>query len=218
MKKVIYTTMNELQQRTPTIMDFNSYAEYAVLLPLICQHDDVFVLFEVRSFQLRRQPGEICFPGGKMDACDQNPQETAIRETCEELGIKKEHITHVVPLDYVFSPFGMVIYPFVAFVNNAHMQINKKEVEDVFTVPLSFFIETKPQIYRVQFEPKPEDDFPFDDIPGGRQYNWRPRQIEEYFYYYEDKVIWGLTAKIAHHFARLIQKGKGESTCRDLLI
>lgn len=140
MKKAIYTTMNELQQRTPTIMDFNSYAKYAVLLPLICQHDDVFVLFEVRSFQLRRQPGEICFPGGKMDACDQNPQETAIRETCEELGIKKEHITHVVPLDYVLSPFGMVIYPFVAFVNNAHMQINKKEVEDVFTVPLSFLL------------------------------------------------------------------------------
>ncbi|MCQ5365953.1 CoA pyrophosphatase, partial [Anoxybacillus salavatliensis] len=129
MEKMIYTAMDALRQRTPTIMDFDKFATYAVLLPLIRQHDDVFVLFEVRSFQLRRQPGEICFPGGKMDPCDQNPQETAIRETCEELGIETEHITHVVPLDYVISPFGMVIYPFVAFVNNAHMQINKKEVE-----------------------------------------------------------------------------------------
>ncbi|MBA2878143.1 CoA pyrophosphatase [Anoxybacillus ayderensis] len=210
MKKKIYTVMDELRRRTPTIMDFDKFATYAVLLPLIRQHDDTFVLFEVRSFQLRRQPGEICFPGGKMDACDQSPQETAIRETCEELGIEREHITHVVPLDYMLSPFGMVIYPFVAFVDIEQMQINEKEVEDVFTVPLSFFIETKPQIYRVQFEPKPEDDFPFDDIPGGRQYNWRPRQIEEYFYYYKDKVIWGLTAKIVYHFARLIEQMRGE--------
>ncbi|MED0685472.1 CoA pyrophosphatase [Anoxybacillus ayderensis] len=210
MKKKIYTVMDELRRRTPTIMDFDKFATYAVLLPLIRQHDDTFVLFEVRSFQLRRQPGEICFPGGKMDACDQSPQETAIRETCEELGIEREHITHVVPLDYMLSPFGMVIYPFVAFVDIEQMQINEKEVEDVFTVPLSFFIETKPEIYRVQFEPKPEDDFPFDDIPGGRQYNWRPRQIEEYFYYYKDKVIWGLTAKIVYHFARLIEQMRGE--------
>ncbi|MCL6617155.1 MAG: CoA pyrophosphatase [Anoxybacillus ayderensis] len=202
--------MYELRRRTPTIMDFDKYATYAVLLPLIRQHDDTFVLFEVRSFQLRRQPGEICFPGGKMDACDQSPKETAVRETCEELGIKREHITHVVPLDYMLSPFGMVIYPFVAFVDIEQMQINEKEVEDVFTVPLSFFIETKPQIYRVQFEPKPEDDFPFDDIPGGRQYNWRPRQIEEHFYYYKDKVIWGLTAKIVYHFVRLIEQMRGE--------
>ena len=210
MRKTIDTVVKKLQKRTPTIMDFDKFAQYAVLLPLIQKDDEMFVLFEVRSLQLRRQPGEICFPGGKMDLCDQSPRETAIRKTCEELGIEREHITHIVPLDYMFSPFGMVTYPFVAFVDIAHMQINEKEVEDVFTVPLTFFVETKPRIYRVQFEPKPEDDFPFDDIPGGRKYNWRLRHMEEHFYYYKDKVIWGLTAKIAHHFARLIQKEKGE--------
>lgn len=210
MRKTIDTVVKKLQKRTPTIMDFDKFAQYAVLLPLIQQDDEMFVLFEVRSLQLRRQPGEICFPGGKMDLCDQSPRETAIRETCEELGIEREHITHIVPLDYMFSPFGMVIYPFVAFVDIANMQINEKEVEDVFTVPLTFFVETNPQIYRVQFEPKPEDDFPFDDIPGGREYNWRPRHMEEHFYYYKDKVIWGLTAKIVYHFTQLIQKEKGE--------
>ncbi|MBB6176280.1 8-oxo-dGTP pyrophosphatase MutT (NUDIX family) [Anoxybacillus tengchongensis] len=210
MNKMIATLINELQRRTPTIMDYDKFAQYAVLLPLIQQDDEVFVLFEVRSLQLRRQPGEICFPGGKMDSCDQSPRETAIRETCEELGIEKEHITHIVPLDYIFSPFGMVIYPFVGFANITCMQINEKEVNDVFTVPLSFFLETKPKIYRVSFEPKPEEDFPFDDIPGGREYNWHPRHMEEHFYYYKDKVIWGLTAKIVYHFTQLIQKGKGE--------
>ncbi|WP_461200283.1 NUDIX hydrolase [Anoxybacillus sp. TBDG-1] len=210
MNKMIDTLINELQKRTPTIMDFDKFAQYAVLLPLIQQNDEVFVLFEIRSLQLRRQPGEICFPGGKMDSCDQSPRETAMRETCEELGIEKKHITHIVPLDYIFSPFGMVIYPFVGFANITCMQINEKEVKDVFTVPLSFFLETKPKIYRVSFEPKPEDDFPFDDIPGGREYNWRPRHMEEHFYYYKDKVIWGLTAKIVYHFTQLIQKEKGE--------
>ncbi|WP_297988565.1 CoA pyrophosphatase [Anoxybacillus sp.] len=210
MKKRLYTAMEKLQQRTPTIMDFDTFATYAVLLPLVRQNDDVFVLFEVRSFQLRRQPGEICFPGGKIDECDQNPSDAAVRETCEELGIQKESITHIVPLDYMLSPFGMVIYPFAAFVDTTCMKINEKEVAEVFTVPLSFFVETKPDIYHVQLEPKPEEHFPFEHIPGGRQYNWRPRQIEEHFYYYKDKVIWGLTAKIVHHFTRLIQTKEGE--------
>lgn len=210
MRKTIDTVVKKLQKRTPTIMDFDKFAQYAVLLPLIQKDDEMFVLFEVRSLQLRRQPGEICFPGGKMDLCDQSPRETAIRETCEELGIEREHITHIVPLDYMFSPFGMVIYPFAAFVDMTCMKINEKEVAEVFTVPLSFFVETKPDIYHVQLEPKPEEHFPFEHIPGGREYNWRPRQIEEYFYYYEDKVIWGLTAKIVYHFTQLIQKEKGE--------
>lgn len=143
MRKTIDTVVKKLQKRTPMIMDFDKFAQYAVLLPLIQKDDEMFVLFEVRSLQLRRQPGEICFPGGKMDLCDQSPRETAIRETCEELGIEREHITHIVPLDYMFSPFGMVIYPFVAFVDIVHMQINEKEVEDVFTVPLTFFVELK---------------------------------------------------------------------------
>ncbi len=64
-EKRLYTAMEKLQQRTPTIMDFDTFAQYAVLLPLVRQNDDIFVLFEVRSLHLRRQPGEICFPGGK---------------------------------------------------------------------------------------------------------------------------------------------------------
>ncbi|WP_312856082.1 NUDIX hydrolase [Anoxybacteroides tepidamans] len=198
--------IQKLQHRTPSPIGMNEFVKYAVLLPLIEKNDEIHILFEVRSFQLRRQPGEICFPGGKVDACDRNEQEAAIRETCEELGVEKSSISNVFPLDYLISPFGMIVYPFVASLSRSHLiKPNHEEVAEIFTVPLSFFQQTQPEVYHVHFQAQPEPNFPFDKIPDGKNYRWRPRQIEEYFYYYEDKVIWGLTAKIVHHFIDVIR-------------
>ena len=84
------------------------------------------------------------------------------------------------------------------------MNINKDEVEEVFTVPLSYLMNAKPEKYRVDFEVRPESDFPYELIQGGKDYDWRPRKLDEYFYFYEDRVIWGLTAKILTHFLSLI--------------
>ncbi|WP_369824153.1 CoA pyrophosphatase [Anoxybacillus sp. UARK-01] len=198
--------IQKLKQRTPSLLGIEQFAQFAILLPLIKKEKDTHLLFEVRSLQLRRQPGEICFPGGKVDHDDENEQAAAIRETCEELGIEKDAIHDVFPLDYIVSPFGMVLYPFVATLASPHLiKPNESEVDEIFTVPLSFFYETQPEIYHVQLQACPDANFPFDKIPGGKNYRWRPRQIDEYFYYYEDKVIWGLTAKIVHHFIELLR-------------
>jgi coenzyme A diphosphatase NUDT7 len=196
----------KLRHRTPSFLGMSDWAKYAVLVPLVEKNGNYHMLFEVRSPQLRRQPGEICFPGGKIDAGDANEQEAAIRETCEELGVSRSAIRGIIPLDYIVSPFGMIIYPFAAILAEPDaIHPNRAEVADVFTVPLSFFQNTNPAIYHVHFQPQPEADFPFDQIPNGKQYRWRPRHIDEYFYYYEDKVIWGLTARIVHHFIQLLQ-------------
>jgi peroxisomal coenzyme A diphosphatase NUDT7 len=53
---------------------------------------------------------------------------------------------------------------------------------------------------------KPDKNFPLELIVGGEDYNWRTSKIDEYFYQYEDKVIWGLTAKILSHFIELIKE------------
>ncbi|WP_027410516.1 NUDIX hydrolase [Anoxybacteroides tepidamans] len=197
--------LKKLRHRTPSLLGMKQLTKFAVLLPLVEQNGELHILFEVRSSQLRRQPGEICFPGGKVDASDKNEQEAAIRETCEELGVDSTAIYNVFPLDYIVSPFGMVIYPFAARLADPHLiKPNRAEVAEVFIVPLSFFQETKPEIYHVHFQPQPDPDFPFDKIPNGKNYRWRPRQMDEYFYYYGDKVIWGLTARIVHHFIQLI--------------
>src|SRR3954466_3984821 len=93
----------KLKGHTPKILGSESFSKYAILLPLLQKEDGVHVLFEVRSLELRRQPGEICFPGGRIDTEDLDEKDAAIRETIEELGINKEHITGVYPLDYMIS-------------------------------------------------------------------------------------------------------------------
>ena len=66
--------------------------KYAVLLPLVKKEDGIHILFEERALTLNRQPGDICFPGGKVDFEDVNEEYTAIRETIEELGLKRDDI------------------------------------------------------------------------------------------------------------------------------
>ncbi|MFD3449633.1 NUDIX hydrolase [Microbacteriaceae bacterium 4G12] len=194
-----------LQNRTPTILGSEHFSKFAVLLPLIRKNNDIHILFEVRALTLRRQPGEICFPGGKVDESDSNEQYTAIRETSEELGIHESNITNIFPLDYIVSPFGTIIHPYVGVINNDdQIQLNTSEVAEIFTVPLSFFQEIEPKVYNMGFKVEPEEPFPYEAIIGGENYNWQIRKTREYFYYYEDKVIWGLTAKILHHFLELL--------------
>ncbi|GAE44688.1 hypothetical nudix hydrolase YeaB [Mesobacillus boroniphilus JCM 21738] len=46
-------------------MGHEKFIKFAVLLPLVEVNGDVHILFEVRSLKMRRQPGEVCFPGGR---------------------------------------------------------------------------------------------------------------------------------------------------------
>lgn len=193
--------------RKISMIGMDQFSKYAVLIPLVKKEGELSILFEVRSYQLRRQPGEICFPGGKIDELDDDAKHTAIRETTEELGLSIENIQNVYPIDFLVNPFGAIIYPYVGYITHPeNMKINEAEVAEIFTVPISFFQHTKPAIYDIHFQIKPEKDFPFHHIIGGTNYKWQPRKMKEYFYYYENKVIWGLTARILTHFLEIIRK------------
>lgn len=196
----------KLKNRKSSILGEENFKKYAVLLPLVEVEGETHILFEVRSMNLRSQPGDICFPGGKVDREDKNTAHTAIRETSEELGIFERDVTDVTPLDYMVSDFGRIIYPYIGRIKDIEKTIpNEAEVEEIFTVPLSYFLKTKPEKYKVNFEVMPEDNFPYDLIIGGENYNWRTHQLDELFFKYNGKVIWGLTAKILTHFVSLVQ-------------
>lgn len=198
---------NKLTEREVQILGIEEFAKFAVLLPLVVKNNEPHILFEVRSRQLRRQPGEICFPGGKKEPHDKNAMETAVRETSEELGIPASNIKNVVPLDYLVTPYGRIIYPFAGMiVDEEKINPNPAEVEEVFFVPLSYLEQTEPEIYQVHCKMVPEKNFPFHHIVGGENYQWGVRSIKEHFYYYEDKVIWGLTARILAHFLELLRR------------
>lgn len=197
---------NLLQNREPEILGSHQFSNYAVLLPIIERDDGLYILFEVRALELRRQPGEICFPGGKVDLSDKNQKYTAIRETSEELGVAESDIVNVSPLDFMVNPFGTIIYPYVGFLKElTQINPNPAEVAEVFAVPLSYLQKKGPEIYQINFKLEPEENFPFHQIIGGEKYNWQSRKMEEHFYYFEDKVIWGLTARILSHFLEIIK-------------
>lgn len=197
--------MTKFNGRKPTILDYDHLRKHAILLPLMEKDNETHILFEVRSMELRTQPGDICFPGGKIDQTDPDPQFCAIRETTEELGIVKTAIQDINPLDYIVSDNGRMIYPFTGIITDPEkINPNPSEVGEVFTVPLSYLQSTEPKKYKVYFNVEPEADFPFDLIVGGEHYNWRIPSKNELFYRYNGKVIWGLTAKVLHHFLTLL--------------
>src|SRR5699024_9524150 len=178
--------MQILQGRKPGILNSDKLKKAAVLLPLVEKDNETHILFEVRSIEMRSQPGDVCFPGGRIDKDDRDEQHSAIRETSEELGINEATIEDIIPLDYMVSDFGRIIYPFIGKLTPAEEIVpNRAEVEEVFTVPLSYFLQTEPERYKVNFQVTPEADFPYDLIYGGENYDWRTRPMEELFFQYD---------------------------------
>ena len=81
----------------------------AVLVPIIYKDGQEQVVFEVRSSKLGWQPGDVCFPGGRIDDGDDSALAAALRETNEELGVDPSHIHVWGPLDYMESPVNITI-------------------------------------------------------------------------------------------------------------
>ena len=195
--------INKIINHIPGDMNEIEKFRSAVCIPLIENADGSFdVLFEVRASFVHDQPKDICLPGGKLEN-EESPLDGAIRELCEELKIEKEQFKFLGPLD-VYHAESMVIYPFAGILSNYKNTFDDAEVEKIFRVPLNFFAETKPEIFKVNSKPEPDEDFPYERIQGGKNYKWRKRVTKQLFYQYEDYCIWGLTAKIMRSFVETI--------------
>lgn len=177
----------------------------AVFIPLIKQEEAWHVLFEVRAFHLKSQPGDICFPGGKIDLSDPTPLDAAIRETHEELGLLHSSIKPIGSLNLYVPSSQFIIYPFVGLLKDTDFHLNKEEVDHTFTIPLNWLLDHQPQQHIVELDPQPGEDFPYDRIAQGRGYVWRKRPIVELFYHYKDHSVWGMTARILTHFLDVIK-------------
>lgn len=192
--------------RKRRILGYEDYYKSAVLLPLVNHQGELCILFEKRSAELNIQPGEICFPGGGIESSDDDAMSAAIRESCEELGLAPVDIEMVGPLDYFVSPFNVIVYPYVAKINNINnIKPNHDEVEYVFYVPLNFLLNVKPPKAKLEFKAVFSEGYPFDLIPNGKDYPFRKANFPQYFYLWENEVIWGLTARILYHFLNLLK-------------
>lgn len=185
----------------------NLYRYYSTLVPIVQVNGQLHLLFEVRSSKLRRQPGEISFPGGKKEP-GESFEEAAIRETMEELNISRKSIEVIGKLSPVSSHYNDVIHPFAGILHDAiieDMDFNKAEVDHLFTVPINFFLENMPLEHYMETEPNPIEDFPYHLLPQGKNYTFFKGKYPVYFYEYQDYVIWGLTARTVKNFIDLLQ-------------
>ena len=192
------------KEREPQHMNQEKVKSYAILLPIVEENEKLHLLFQVRAKHLKIQPGEICFPGGGVEEFDDGLIDAAIRETSEELGIEPNQVVDVYPLDYMIG--NMNFYPYIGrLLEPQNINPDPDEVESVFMIPLEELLAIEPFEHEVKFVPVLEDDFPFDLIPNGRDYRWFPRKTKLYFYLYEDKVIWGLTAQFLRQFLDVVR-------------
>lgn len=196
---------SKLKNQKPSPIDIEN--SFSVMIPLIKRKGDVHLLFEKRALTLRNQPGEISFPGGRIEE-GETPEKAAIRETCEELLIEENEVEVYSEGDFLVNPYSAIIYTFSGEIKKDFYEINpsKDEVDKVFTVPLKFFIENEPKSYHLNLNVNRSEDFPYHLIPNGENYKFKRGREEVLFYEYNGEVIWGFTAKVARRFAEKLKK------------
>lgn len=202
-----------------TIINDGEAKESAILLPLVEMEDKLYILFEKRS-ALVSQPGEICFPGGRYDPCDKSFEETATRETMEELGFDKEDINVLGKLGVLVSHHRSTIHCYVGFIHWRdvyHKRYNSDEVEEIMLVDIDQLIDIEPEIYKVKVKAVSyEEDkngirtdlFPAKKlgVPTKYEDEWDMGYRSIVSYDLGNVKIWGLTGYILKHFLTVIEK------------
>lgn len=148
----------------------------AVLVPVI-DHPEPTVLLTQRAQHLPQHPGQISFPGGKMDAGDQSPLDSALREAEEEIGLDRNQVEPLGYLDLYMTTLGYRIVPTVARVAPGFaLTLNAGEVDAVFEVPLSFLMN--------------------QDNVERHSRDWQGMRRHYYAITFGERYIWGVTAGI----------------------
>ncbi len=160
----------------------------SVLLLMTYFDENLHILLTLRSDKLKSHKGQISFPGGRHESSE-SFEETAIRETYEEVGIPSDKYRVLGSLSEIFvPPSNSVIYPYIAIIyGKPAVEVNLSEVEEVFYVPVEFLLDEKNVTREIW------------DISG-----W---QVEVPFWNVgKSSHLWGATAIILSEFIELIKE------------
>jgi 8-oxo-dGTP pyrophosphatase MutT (NUDIX family) len=152
----------------------------AVLVGLVPRPSGLQVLLTRRTDALRHHPGQVAFPGGRIEADDADAQAAAIRETGEEIGLPPSELAPMGWLDPLATVTGFTVLPLVAAVApDYRARPDPREVAEVFEVPLDFLMHAS-NLRRVEID-----------------WRGRPRAVLEFAVHGEPaRRIWGATASI----------------------
>lgn len=159
----------------------------AVIIPIINHATGLTVLLTQRTSTLLHHPGQISFPGGRVEPQDKSLEMTALRETFEEIGIPATQIQligelppfHTVATGYTIAPLiGLITPPY-------ELKLDPVEVESVFEAPLDFVLD--PQNHHLEK-------------------HLIQNHLREYsVIQYKQWRIWGVTARILVNLAQILR-------------
>lgn len=122
--------------------DRSTLTPAAVLFPIVARDDGQTVLFTQRTAHLKDHPGQISFPGGRVEAGDASRTHTALRETAEEIGLDADRIDVLGFLPEYLTVTGFRITPVVGLVTPPFaLRPDPFEVAEIFEVPLAFLLD-----------------------------------------------------------------------------
>ena len=157
----------------------------AVLVPLIDRAEGMSVLLTLRTAHLSAHAGQVAFPGGRIEPEDSDAAAAALRETEEEIGLPREHVSLIGRLDTYVTGTGFEITPVVGIVSAPFsLSIDPHEVAEVFEVPLPFVLD------------------PANHRRTERMFEERQRVF--FVLPYENRNIWGATAGMLVNLAEVL--------------
>lgn len=146
-------------------------AAAAVLIPIIDHEAGLSVLFTQRASHLKNHAGQISFPGGRVEAADAGPLNAALRETEEEIGLAREHVTFAGYLEPQLVLSGYWVTPVVGFVQPGFaLTLDAREVESTFEAPLTHILD--PVNHRSRERTIGTTTVQIYDIPYGPHHIW----------------------------------------------
>lgn len=157
----------------------------AVLVPVWLRPEGAGLILTKRASHLKHHPGQIAFPGGKVDATDASAEAAALRETQEEIGLDPARVRILGSLPVHETVTGFAVTPFVGVIDSAFDPVPEVgEVDEVFTVPLRYALS------------------PARFVIEGRQ--WMGVRRRYYAAPYGPYYIWGATARILRGLAERV--------------
>ena len=159
--------------------------EAAVLVPLVNRAGRVQVLFTQRTQHLDDHASQISFPGGRVEAADVSREDTALRETEEEIGLARATVALLGKLPDYEIPSGFRITPVVGWVEPPFtLKPDPFEVAEVFEAPLEYFLDS------AHYQ--------------RREFSFRGRHRHYMAVPFEGRYIWGATAGMLYCLCRML--------------
>jgi 8-oxo-dGTP pyrophosphatase MutT (NUDIX family) len=141
-----------------------------VLVPLVHHADGLSVLLTERAADLRNHPGQISFPGGRIET-GESPLDAALRETEEEIGLDRRHVEVLGYLPCHLIVSGYCVTPIVAAVQpGVPLRLDPVEVAGTFEVPFAHVMD--PANHRARVRKFGDEEVEVFDIPYGARNIW----------------------------------------------